>query len=382
MMPSMVKRDSDMLKAAFDSFAEVSGSLERAFETLEDKVRSLSNELEETNAYLESILSSLPCGVLVVNADEVVTRTNPQAIALLEAGDSFLPLSLAAMVAPCGADIELLRGFRNGTTPGEIRLQQANRTLSCAWSNLNPSESVLVLQDVTELRTLEERMLKSERLAAMGEMALEVAHEIRNPLTGLGLYASLLRERDLKDGDRDRYLANIEIGIQSLDTILSNMLCFSGDIVLQRQTARLSALMDGVVDFMGPVIDERRIEVSRAYCDRDAAPVDTELVKQAFMNLVLNALQALPEKGRLRIETRNGERGVTLRIRDNGIGIPGAFHGRVFEPHFTTTEKGSGLGLGIVKKIVQAHGGSVELRSRRSEGTCFTLRFPLESKDR
>lgn len=377
------EQDTRLLRQAFDSFAEISSSLEKAYQRLQGKVRRLSQELEKTNDYLASVLQSLPCGVIVLDRQRVVRTINQQACQLLGAcckpQDAWpeAPLSLKRLLAllPQGSPASKL--FEDDAAPSEISLEKpSRRVLSCAFSRMKRGDRVVVIQDITQLRDLQQQMQKTERMAAMGEMALEVAHEIRNPLTGLGLFASLLRSESLSSQQRNRYLDHIEIGIRSLDTILSNMFAFSGGRQPRRQPVAPHELLQEILEFMAPVIEERNIQVQERYADRRQVEADPEMLRQAFMNLVLNALQALPQGGILEAATEAGPQGLGVRIRDNGIGIPRHLHESVFEPRFTTNEKGNGLGLSIVKKIMQAHGGRISLRSERGWGTEFRLLFP------
>ncbi len=383
------EQDTQLLRQAFDSFAEVSNSLERAYQHLQGKVRHLSSELEKTNDYLESVLQSLPCGVIVIDDQQVVRTINHQACTLLGTGCQgngpdpaqglpAAPMSLRKLLSLLPEGKSVGKIFYEDPPPTEISLvKPARRILVCAFSRMKRGERVMVIQDVTELRDLQAQMQKSERSAAMGEMALEVAHEIRNPLTGLGLFANLLRSDDLSAQQRNRYLDHIEIGIQSLDTILTNMFSFSGLRQPRCRPVALHEIMREILRFMSPVIQERNIRVEESYSDRRKVEADPEMMRQAFMNLVLNALQALPEGGLVKASAERDPRGLRISLRDNGIGIPRHLQKNVFEPHFTTTEKGNGLGLSIVEKIVQAHGGRVSLRSRRGWGTEFRLAFPV-----
>lgn len=377
--PTPHRRDAQLLREAFDSFSEISHSLEKAYEGLQGRVTSLSHELEETNRYLESLLESLPSGVIVRSSQDRITRMNHEARGMLGLIRLPLPATTEEVASASIAKEALLRAFSE-TPPSEMELsvpaEPRSHIVTCSWSAMPNGDRILLLQDITRLRELEGRVRRSERLAAMGEMALEVAHEIRNPLTGLGLFASLLAEGDLNGEDRRRYADNIQIGIRSLDTIVTNMLSYARSPEPRKQPLVLSELLRELSAFIEPLARGRSIAIDLRLEDRTPIEADPEMLRQAFMNLLLNAIQALPSEGRIELRTASSKTSVQAFVRDTGIGIPDDLREAVFEPRFTTNEKGNGLGLGIVKKVVAAHGGKVELRSRSGWGTEFALSFP------
>jgi signal transduction histidine kinase len=373
-------RETELLLEAFNSFTEISTSLENAYQELQRRVRQLSLELEEKNAYLSSLLESLPCGVMVVDREGWVITINQNCRTLMSLADLSLPRSLAEVLerAGFGLSVQTLlalgfeaRDFAVGHGDGQTRV------LSCSSSRMKQGSRVLVLQDVTGIRNLEKRMQESERLAAMGELAVEVAHEIRNPLGGLELFASLLREPDLTNLEREQYLDNISIGIRSLNTILSNMLSFSRQPEPVPAPVDVAEVLHEIAAFMAPLMKQRDIRLCEDYQDRRAIQADRDMLRQVFTNLLLNALEALPQGGRVQLGTFAKRNAVAVRIKDNGIGIPKELREVVFTPRFTTTRKGNGLGLAIVQRIVEVHSGRIQLRSERGRGTEFILTFPM-----
>ena len=181
-----------LLQAAFSSFTQASGVLEQSYSELLDKVRLLSGELEQTNYYLSSVLDSLPCGVVVLGIDGSVSAVNPTARRLLSLSTASTPCNLEALLTASCHENKLRAFFLSEAEPGELSLEPdegESSLLTCAWSAMRNRERVVVIQDVTEVRRLQDQMRETERLAAMGEMAVELAHEIRNPLSSLELFA-------------------------------------------------------------------------------------------------------------------------------------------------------------------------------------------------
>ena len=253
-----------LLQAAFSSFTQASGVLEQSYSELLEKVHLLSGELEQTNYYLSSVLDSLPCGVVVLGSDGCVTAANPTARRLLSLSAALTPCHLEALLTASRHENELRSFFLSEVEPRALSLdrdQGESSMLTCAWSAMRNRERVVVIQDVTEVKQLQDQMRGSERLAAMGEMAVELAHEIRNPLSSMELFASLLREEDTSAQERGGYLDNLQIGIRSLNTILSNMLCFSRNPTPQRETLIVSDLLSEVFSFLGPLLEHRKIEI-------------------------------------------------------------------------------------------------------------------------
>ena len=246
-----------------------------------------------------------------------------------------------------------------------------------------------------ELEEKNKELQRRERLSALGVMAAGLAHEIRNPLGGMRLYACLL-ERDLADRPKQQELVRrMERGIRSLDGLVTDVLAFSSDAEPVVQTVCVRELLDEVLSATTPQADAKQVRIDIDETLQDAFVVcDAAQVGRALLNLVLNALDAVPEGGAIRISERGS---VTMRssrrdpaiesrteadatchicVEDNGAGIPGENLQRVFHPFFTTKHSGTGLGLAIVHRIAEANGGFVRAGNRPGGGAVFTLSFP------
>jgi two-component system sensor histidine kinase FlrB len=370
-------KESNLLLDAFSSFTEASASLERAYWELLDKVELLSGQLEQSNYYLSSVLQSLPCGVMVVNEKALVTSVNQRAQDMFEVHQA-VPIPLAEVLKDASFSDRAADLNQVGGDFTEIRIPKSGRILQCMWSRMRKDERVLVVQDVTRMRRLEQQIQEAEKLAAKGEMALEVAHEIRNPLGALELFSSLLTEESLTPEERTQYQSNIQIGIRSLNTVLTNMLCFSRSPAPLRELIRVGDVVKEAVAFLNPLFDQRNVEVVTDCRDTDSVSLDAEMLRQILANLLTNALQALPEGGKIELETSLGSESVSITVRDNGIGIPKGSRQVIFDSGFTTHDEGHGLGLAIVKRFVAAHDGTINVQSEEGHGTQFTLTFPRE----
>lgn len=372
---------TDLLLNAFNSFNEISAALQSAYGELQSRVERLSDELEQSNYYLASVLQSLPCGVLVVNEDGQVTTFNEAVKTLFETPELKAPFPVAELLGRASFSERAEWLVEGGRRETEIVLEaESERVLHCSWSAMRDGERVLVIQDLTRVRQLENQMRRAERIAAMGEMAMEVAHEIRNPLGALELFASLLGEDDLTAEERRRYVGNMQVGIRSLNTVLTNMLCFRKNSQARRESVRMDELLGSVARLMEPLLHQRGVVVEEDYQDRTAVPADGEMVRQIFTNLVTNAMQVLSEGGHIRLRTRAAEDVLCVEVEDTGPGIPDEFLQTIFDAGFSKREGGNGLGLAIVHRFMNALGGTIRVFSREGVGTRFVLSFPKESR--
>lgn len=251
-------------------------------------------------------------------------------------------------------------------------------------------ENVLViLRDVTAERLRENSALETERTNAVCQLAAGVAHEIGNPLNALNIHLQVLardlREETALDEDaRNHYDGLVQVArseVSRLDTIIRQ---FLGALRPSRLVLRPEQPVEVVKDSLKVLqteLENRRIAVSLDAPARiPKLMLDREQMQQVFFNLVKNAMEAMPDGGRLRILFEVGDAFVTISIVDSGKGIPAEELGRLFEPYHTTKVNGNGLGLMIVKRIVSGHGGEIEVSSKPETGTCFKIRLPLQER--
>ncbi len=397
---------------AFQIFTEASSSLEIAFQQLQNRARRLSEELTAKNRqlkkslkerevvknYLRRILESLPCGVIVRDHAGAITLCNPMARQILGYAETREP-GRGGAVSPRRAGERQLEEYLDmlscaGSEGKEVEVPLVSggmaRTLAVSSSALTASDGtplgcLHILRDVTEIKELQEQGKRIDKLSAMGEMAVELAHEIRNPLGSIELFASLLEQELPRGSDQGRWAENIRIGSRSLNNIVSNMLHFAHPLTPDFQEVDLHVLVDEIIEFTAPILRQREIRIELA-CEAAYSAItgDRELLRQMLLNLVLNALQAMPSRGLLRLETRTLERlpggiccgGIELSVRDNGLGIPEGNLSRIFDPFFTTNRNGTGLGLSVVHQIVDQHSGFIRVESKVNAGTSFMIAFP------
>lgn len=236
------------------------------------------------------------------------------------------------------------------------------------------TRQVHLLRD--ELAEKNRELDRKERLAALGEMAAGVAHEVRNPLGGIQLFASLL-ERDLVDRPKLRTLAaKISSGVRTLDAIVGDILVFAGQGDVRLAPVDLAAVLTETLELVAP---QQRARQTSIHVDRKQFDVTVEghagQLQRALINLAFNALDAAGEGGNVWITCRRepADETVDVEVADDGPGVPPELAQRIFNPFFTRKDYGTGLGLAIVHRVAEAHGGSVRVRNRPGGGAAFVL---------
>lgn len=234
-----------------------------------------------------------------------------------------------------------------------------------------------------ELHRTNEALRRSERLAALGEMAAGLAHEIRNPLGGIALYASMLsqaagREGGAVDAAQTRTAATrIANGVRTLERLIAEILDFAQEHRLERQRCRLGSVFESLRDAMAPWEEQTGAAMALgADSAQIEAVVDTGRLHRVLVNLVMNGLQAAGRGGRVEVAARRDGDTAVIEVADSGPGIAEELLPRVFNPFFTTKDTGTGLGLAIVHRIIEAHDGSIAVSNRPGGGAVFTLRLP------
>jgi signal transduction histidine kinase/putative methionine-R-sulfoxide reductase with GAF domain len=241
-----------------------------------------------------------------------------------------------------------------------------------------------IQKTTADLRKAEDQLIRSEKLAALGQLAAGIAHEIRNPLTSINILIHSLRENVPSDNTHGEDLRVIEEEIDRINEIVDQFLRFAKPASPLLEKTEVLPIFEETLQLLKPQIKRRKISVQKKFQPLPLITMDREQMKQVVLNLLLNAIQAMPEGGRLGLAARVPEdhQWIRLSIQDSGIGIPHEDMSKLFDPFFSTKEGGIGLGLSIAHRIVDQHQGKIEVESVPGEGTRFTIWLPTNQTEK
>jgi signal transduction histidine kinase len=246
-----------------------------------------------------------------------------------------------------------------------------------------------VLVPNAEADQLRQQLLQAQRLSSVGALASSVAHEFNNILTTIINYAKLALRPDADEAARVQALEKVLKGSQRAATIINSMLGFARNNSTQRQPTDLVALVEESLILTEKDLSKHRIQLEKKYQGRPHAPIVPAQIEQVLLNLIINARQAMPRGGHLRIEVRDNPRTgmVELRVADTGVGIPPERLRLIFEPFYTTKEPdahghgGTGLGLSVCRQIIEQHQGRIRVESLVGKGSTFTVKLPMQPEE-
>jgi PAS domain S-box-containing protein len=373
--------DIRALADAFELFTRTTQTMEESYRRLEGRLQELDRELEAKNRelaitsdYLSSLMESMSDGVIAVDTQGVITTFNRAASQVLEidardaVGQPFIELFGREFSLPSGRHSRELRA-KDGRT---VQVSESNSPLFDRA--LRRIGTVKVFQDQTEIESLRTRLQHQDRLAAIGQMAATVAHEIRNPLGGICGFAALLA-RDIEDADpRARLVEKVLAGAKALERVVTDLLEFTRPLQLRVQTVPLRELVASSLTYIDT--GARTIAFENRVDDRIQVTADADKLRQVLLNIVLNAVQSIAQSGLIEIRSRVVDHWIELYISDDGCGMSTEQLDQIFSPFFTTKEKGTGLGLAIAAKIIEAHGGRITVTSTPAQGSVFTIALP------
>ncbi len=389
------------LVQVFEGFSQASHSFVESYRVLEQRIGNLTSQLDDqarllqrTESFLSSILAQAPVGIIVINLDGIISLFNTYAenitgLSSIDViGKQYQEVFPIAVTEPMSALFTLENGSIIEQHEKELIL--ANDTsypvrFSTSWVFEENGDRIAVMEvfeDLRDLRKVQKKMEQNANLASLGEMAAQVAHELRNPLAGVQGFAQFLLE-DIGEDDPNRVtIEKIIIGVQDIDRIARTLLEFTSPISPEMDKTDILNIINMELDLIQSEIDasKRDITVIRKFPEENI-PVscDTHLLKQAVLNLLKNAMHAIDDPGTITVELHWNllKNRVRCRVKDTGKGIKPENLGKIFYPFFTTRTTGTGLGLSMVKKIIDAHQGEILVDSIPGKGSTFELILPI-----
>ncbi len=354
---------------------------ERSIPTFEvtetERVHSSSQQspLHEsiTETRLKALLKALPAGVIVLDGKGLVQECNPAAIELLD--EPLIGLAWRSVID---------RAFDHSRVSGQDSVTKKGQIVSISTCPLGEGVpgQIILLQDVTEKRQLQTKYDQQNRLASMGQMAAQLAHQIRTPISAALLYASHLKSPQLDDEKRLRFADKILTRIQSLEQLINDMLLFSKSGMENRESILVEQLLNELEQNIVIEEDKQNINIVFEYTAKEDFYIsgNRNLLVSGLINLVNNAVHAVDTQlGSVFIKVSQPIKGaIDFSIHDNGMGINAEDVSQIFEPFYTTKQNGTGLGLAVVKAIANAHEGELWLDSSSASGCVFRMRIPTQ----
>lgn len=370
----MDSNTENQLKETFEEFIKTSEELRLSYETLKQDSELLSS-------YLSNILNNLDSSILVFDTENILKLWNSSA-SILFPGLNDMEETVTTDILNRNSNFNIDELLSSANTKLEIKVENSSKD---SWYEvkildfINKDDQkagrILMFEDITELKYLQIKSQQEERLRVMGELAAEVAHEIRNPLGSIELMVSLLEE-DLKNSGSNEILNRIRSSVNNMNHTVTNILIYTRELKPVLKEVSLPTLLTETESMLVNTLSKKKIKVEK---DLELSELsgDQELLKQAVANIMLNAAEAMESEGTITVHSSAGDKDFILKISDNGPGIPQDTLEGIFKPFFTTKNTGTGLGLAMTKRVIEAHEGTIEASSSEN-GACFTIKLPIK----
>jgi PAS domain S-box-containing protein len=372
---------------------ELSKNLREYAENLQDELQEnirLREEIESLYNYLQSIVDSLPDRLYVVSGDGTIHYISRDVKGGIDMNSR--PLKGKPFLEVFTPE---LRGFvtarweeakRGIYAPFEVEVKAkegSRRTFLITTGPVKGTDRYVVVErDVTDLKNLEERFYESQKMAAVGQLSAGIAHEVRNPLSSIKMTLQILEKRLSPAGNDLKRFRIAQREVEHLEELVNDVLIFAKPSAPLKETTELRKVVEQALALAEKGLLDKKIRVQTVFPEAvPALKIDTAMLEQAFLNLILNAVDAMEPSGTLNIAVRlvspSDKPSVEVEIRDNGCGIDEQDMPHLFNPFFSRKKYGTGLGLTQVKKMIDLHQGTVDIFSRIEEGTRVRIRFPV-----
>jgi two-component system sensor histidine kinase HydH len=374
-------RQQDIMYAIFmGAILFVIGSASVYFIFVVQNAYLVRRALDEMRTYTRNVLESMANGMITVDQSMGVATFNPTALEILRKTKAEVEGRHIADLLPLEDEIKQVLSHPDAVLEKEVSISNENRTnafLALSVSALKEPDStvsrgaVIIVRDMTMIRELEQKVAVNEKFAALGRLSAGVAHEIRNPLNSIRGFIQYFQKKLILDEEDYRYTDLMLTEVDRLNRVISKLLAYSKP----REPRLAIRSIDEILDHCARVLQREAAEagveiVNTSSDDVPLVLMDTDQMTQVFLNILLNAIEASPRGGRVFIRRTNQENGrLVVAVEDTGEGIPRENLDKLFDPFFSTKKKGTGLGLPIVKSIVEGHDGEIEVESEPGKGT-------------
>ena len=353
------------------------------------ELEEAQKRLAELNDYNRSILQSVNTAMIIADLTGRVTTCNRYAAEILEVQPASVlgrPLKDAVRLADFADLIERSMVNRIARERGEVSVRRHSgqaMSLGVGVSLLKDHEgsvkgAIACFRDLTPVKAMQDALTRSEKLAALGRLSAEVAHEVRNPLNAIRGFGQLIQEGTREEDSLHGYAATIMDEVDRLSKFLSGVLDFARVKTPSRVRLDLWQLIDETLELTRSRIANAGVTVTTERGEAAQCSGDPEKLKQVFLNIIVNAIDAMPDGGDLTVGVRADADPafVLIYFKDTGCGLSKSQMQHVFDPFVTAKPQGTGLGLAVSHQIVEAHGGRIEVQSAPGEGATFTVRLP------
>jgi two-component system sensor histidine kinase PilS (NtrC family) len=357
--------------------AYLSGYLSARLEKTVQELEQTDLDLRNLELFNKEVIESLPSGLFTVDISGRILLFNDAAERITGMQRDLVIGQKIDVVMPF-LPFPLLEGRREEIIPADGVQKIIGITISPLKGIAQaPKGFIAVFQDLTQIKKLEDEIKKKEKLAAIGELSSNIAHEIRNPLASLKGSIEMLREDSVNQNYKERLMSIALKEMERLNSIITDFLTYSRPTLPVFQTFDICELLDETVELLQNIDhDKGRISFKKNYSSPLIVRADPQKMHQVFWNLGLNAIEAMPEGGELSIRADSMHDFVAITFQDSGCGIEGRDIGKVFYPFFTTKGDGTGLGLAITYRIIDEHKGRISVKSTTGIGTAFEIILP------
>jgi len=370
---------------------EMTKSLSEYAETMQNELIEnieLRRRIEDLYNYLQTIITSLPDKIYEMDENGIIKFVSR---GLKKKGESssreFINKHFLDFVAPGYEDFVLSKweeAKKGIYKPYEIEATgedgRKHNLLITTSPLIGTNHYILVQRDITEFKNLEKKLYNSEKLAALGQLSAGIAHEIRNPLSSIKMSLQILAKRMTPEGNDLKRFKIAEKEVEHLEMLVNDILAFAKPVEPKKNPVDISKVLEQAIAMSEKGISDKKIEVQTKYDNVPHVTVDAAMITDAFINIIRNAVEAIENNGKITVSLRYAyetRQSIVVEITDNGSGINEEDMPHIFNPFFTRKNYGTGLGLSLVKKIIDIHQGTIDIFSKKNEGTKVLIILPL-----